>query len=263
MRLTVGMSPCPNDTFMFYHLLESGQFEIDLTIADVEDLNRRALSHELDISKVSLYTAVKVLDHYKILDAGAALGKNCGPLLVARKDNCTRELKGATVGIPGRHTTANLLFSLFSEGQGEKVFMTFDQIMPAVQDGVVDFGVIIHEGRFTYHNYGLAEIVDLGEWWVDFSKMPIPLGGIIAKNDLSEDLLHSFTRGLHDSILKAFSEKNNYSAPLYAFIREHAQEMEQDVIDRHIDLYVNDYSLSLGEEGRETIKKLSRLAGDL
>ena len=263
MKLAVGMSPCPNDTFMFYHLLKSGQFEIDLTIADVEDLNKRALNQELDISKVSLYTAVKVMDHYKILDAGAALGKNCGPLLVARRENCARELKGATVGIPGLHTTANLLFSLFSEGQGTKVCMTFDQIMPAVQEGVVDFGVIIHEGRFTYHNYGLSEVVDLGEWWVGFSKMPIPLGGIIAKKDLPDDLLHTFTRGLHDSILKALSEKNNYSAPIYSFIREHAQEMEQEVIDRHIGLYVNNYSLSLGEEGRATIEKLSQLAGDL
>ena len=112
MRLSVGMSPCPNDTFMFYHLLNSGRFEIDLTIADVEDLNGRALNHELDISKVSLYTAVKVMDFYSILDSGAALGKNCGPLLVARRDRSIRELKDATIAVPGRHTTANLLFTL-------------------------------------------------------------------------------------------------------------------------------------------------------
>ena len=263
MRLSVGISPCPNDTFMFYHLLNSGQFEIELTIADVEDLNERTLNHELDISKVSLYTAVKVMDHYTILDSGAALGKNCGPLLVAHRGEDTRELKDATIAVPGRHTTANLLFTLFSKGQGKKVFMTFDQIIPAVQKGAVDFGVIIHEGRFTYQNYELTEIVDLGEWWVDFSRMPIPLGGIIAKNDLPEGLCNTFSRALHDSILKAFSEKNNYRAPIYTFIREHAQEMDQDVIDRHIDLYVNDYSLSLGEEGRATVKKLSKLAGDL
>ncbi|MDX1777341.1 MAG: MqnA/MqnD/SBP family protein, partial [Thermodesulfobacteriota bacterium] len=150
MRLSVGMSPCPNDTFMFYHLLNSGQFEIDLTVADVEELNRRALNHELDISKVSLYTGVKVLDRYTILDSGAALGENCGPLLVTRRDRGHHELKDATIAVPGRHTTANLLFSLFSKGQGKKVFMTFDQIMPAVQEGAVDLGVIIHEGRFTY-----------------------------------------------------------------------------------------------------------------
>jgi 1,4-dihydroxy-6-naphthoate synthase len=263
MRLSVGMSPCPNDTFMFYHLLNSGQFEIDLTVADVEELNGRALNHELDISKVSLYTGVKVLDHYTILDSGAALGENCGPLLVTRRDRGHHELKDATIAVPGRHTTANLLFSLFSKGQGKKVFMTFDQIMPAVQEGAVDLGVIIHEGRFTYQNYELNEIVDLRKWWVDFSGMPIPLGGIIAKNSLPEELLETFSRALHDSIVKALSEKKNYHAPIYSLIREHAQEMDQYVIDRHIDLYVNDYSLSLGEEGRATIKKLSQLAGNL
>lgn len=248
---------------MFYHLINTGPFKIDLTIADVEELNERALNHELDISKVSLYTAVKVMDHYTILDSGAALGKNCGPLVVARRDRDHHKLKDATIAVPGRHTTANLLFSLFSKGQGKKVFMPFDQIMPAVQGGAVDFGVIIHEGRFTYHSYGLREIVDLGRWWVDFSRMPIPLGGIIAKNDLPEDLRDTFSRALHDSIVKALSQQNDYRAPIYSFIREHAQEMDQDVIDRHIDLYVNDYSLSLGEEGRATIKKLSQLAGNL
>jgi 1,4-dihydroxy-6-naphthoate synthase len=248
---------------MFYHLLNTGQFKIDLTIADVEDLNGRALNHELDISKVSLYTAVKVMDHYTVLDSGAALGKNCGPLLVACSDRGHPELKDAIIAVPGRHTTANLLFTLFSRGQGKKVFMTFDQIMPAVQESAVDFGVIIHEGRFTYRSYGLTEIVDLGKWWVDFSGMPIPLGGIIAKIDLPKDLRDTFTQALRDSIVRAFSQKNNCRAPIYSFIREHAQEMDQDVIDRHIDLYVNDYSLSLGEEGRATIKKLSELAGNL
>jgi 1,4-dihydroxy-6-naphthoate synthase len=263
MRLSLGMSPCPNDTFMFYHLLNSGQFEINLTIADVEDLNERVLNHKLDISKVSLYTAVKVMNHYTILDSGAALGENCGPLLVARRGQGHHELKDATIAVPGRHTTANLLFTLFSKGQGKKVFMPFDQIMPAVQEGEVGFGVIIHEGRFTYQNYELTEIVDLGKWWTDFSRMPIPLGGIIAKNSLPEDIRDTFSRALHDSIVKAFGEKKNYRAPIYAFIREHAQEMDQDVIDRHIDLYVNDYSLSLGQEGRATIKKLSQLAANL
>lgn len=260
MRIKLGISPCPNDTFMFYHLLNSHQFDIDLTIVDVEELNHKVLNHELDISKVSFYTAMQVMNHYTLLDAGAALGKNCGPLLVAKTESSVKKIKDVKIAIPGRYTTANLLFSLYAKNQGQKVFMPFNQIMPAVKEGLVDFGVIIHEGRFTYKNYGLVEMVDLGKWWENFNKLPIPLGGIIASKEIPVEFIEEFTRALHDSISKALSEKENQNSPIYSYVSKHAQEMDKEVIKEHINLYVNDYSLSLGEEGRRAIEKLFDLA---
>ena len=260
MKIKLGISPCPNDTFMFYHLIKSNQFDIDLTIVDVEELNHRALSHELDISKVSFYAAMQVMDHYTLLDSGAALGKDCGPLLVAKEEKSVKKLKDAKIAIPGRYTTANLLFSLYAKNEGQKVFMVFNQIMPAVKEGLVDYGVIIHEGRFTYRNYGLTEIIDLGRWWEDFSKMPVPLGGIIARNELPAEFVKKFTKALHDSISRALSEKEDQSAPIYSYVREYAQEMDFSVIREHIDLYVNDYSLSLGRDGRKAVDKLFNMA---
>ena len=260
MKIKLGISPCPNDTFMFYHLLNSPQFNIDLTIVDIEELNRKALNHELDISKVSFYTAMQVVDHYTLLDAGAALGRNCGPLLVTRRDKVVKKMKDAKIAVPGRHTTANLLFSLYAKNEGEKEFMPFNQIMPAVKEGLVDFGVIIHEGRFTYKNYGLTEVVDLGKWWEDLSKMPLPLGGIIVRSEMQFEWIKEFTQALRDSIKRAFSEKEDQNAPLYSYIKEYAQEMDMGVIKKHIELYVNDYSLSLGSDGRRAIDKLFDMA---
>lgn len=262
MKFTLGISPCPNDTFMFYHLIESGRFDIDLTIADVQELNEKVIKHELDISKVSIYTAMKVMDYYNLLDSGAALGENCGPLLVAKEKN-VKKMKDAKIAIPGRYTTANLLFSLYAKNEGRKVFMPFSQIMSAVEEGLVDFGVIIHEGRFTYKNYGLTEVADLGKWWENLSKMPIPLGGIVSRRELPTEFVKEFTKALHDSISRALSEKECQNSPIYSYVREHAQEMEMDVIKKHIDLYVNDYSLSLGEAGRRAVDKLFNMAKEL
>jgi 1,4-dihydroxy-6-naphthoate synthase len=262
MKIKLGISPCPNDTFMFYHLINSNQFNLNLTIVDVEELNHKVLNHELDISKVSIYTAMQVMDHYNLLDSGAALGENCGPLLVAKEKN-VKKMKDAKIAIPGRYTTANLLFSLYTKNEGRKVFMPFSQIMPAVEEGLVDFGVIIHEGRFTYKNYGLAEVADLGKWWENLSKMPIPLGGIVSRRELPTKFVKEFTKALHDSISRALSEKEYQNSPIYSYVREHAQEMEKDVIKKHIDLYVNDYSLSLGEDGRRAVDKLFNMAKEL
>ncbi len=262
MKIKLGISPCPNDTFMFYHLINSNQFNLNLTIVDVEELNHKVLNHELDISKVSIYTAMQVMDHYNLLDSGAALGENCGPLLVAKEKN-VKKMKDAKIAIPGRYTTANLLFSLYTKNEGRKVFMPFSQIMPAVKAGLVDFGVIIHEGRFTYKNYGLTEVEDLGKWWENLSKMPIPLGGIVSKRELPTKFVKEFTKALHDSISRALSEKEYQNSPIYSYVREHAQEMEKDVIKKHIDLYVNDYSLSLGEDGRRAVEKLFNMAKEI
>lgn len=259
MKIKLGISPCPNDTFMFYHLINSNRFNLDLIIADVEELNHKVLNHELDISKVSFYAAIQVVDHYKLLDSGAALGKGCGPLLVAKGKN-VKTMKDARIGIPGRYTTANLLFSLYARNEGQKVFMPFSQIMPAVEEGLVDFGVLIHEGRFVYKNHGLTEVVDLGKWWENLSKMPLPLGGIVSRKEFSTEFVKEFTKALHDSISRALREKEDQSARLYSYVREHAQEMEMDIIKKHINLYVNDYSLSLGEDGRKAVDKLFHMA---
>ena len=260
MKIKLGISPCPNDTFAFYHLLHSDQFNLDLTVEDVEELNQKVLNHELDISKVSFYTAIKVMDHYTLLNSGATLGKNCGPLLVARVGNSVKKLEDAKIAIPGRHTTAHLLFSLYGNNQGEKVFMPFNRIMSAVKEGLVDFGVIIHEGRFTYKDYGLTELADLGKWWEECNRIPLPLGGIVARKEMPEKLIEEFTRALHDSIGKALNEKEDHNSPLYSFVKEYAQEMDGEVIKKHLDLYVNEYSLSLGKEGREAIDKLCDMA---
>ncbi len=259
MKIKLGISPCPNDTFMFYHLLKGNLFESDLTIADVETLNQKALHHELDISKVSFYAAWQVKDRYTLLDAGAALGNNCGPLLVAKENRHTPALKDATIATPGRSTTAHLLFSLYGNNQGKKECMPFNEIMPAVQDGSVDYGVIIHEGRFTYKKYGLREVADLGTWWEKRYGLPLPLGGIIARKELPGAFIRKFNQALHESIVKALSEKDDFNAPLYAYIKEHAQELDGAVIQQHIDLYVNKYSLSLNGEGRLAVEKLFAL----
>ena len=263
MKIKVGISPCPNDTFMFYHLLNADLFSIDLTVADIEELNQMALHHELDISKVSSYAVCKVRDCYQLLDVGAAVGKNCGPLLVTREEAPPTALPDARIGIPGRYTTAHLLYSLYSENQGKKQFMPFNRIMPALQHGLIDLGVIIHEGRFTYKNYGLKEVVDLGVWWEALTDLPLPLGGIIARRSLPPATLRDFARELHASILKASAEKGNYRAPLYSFIRQHAQEMDMDVLTRHIDLYVNEHSFSLAGDGEKAFEKLFSVAEGL
>ena len=263
VKIKVGISPCPNDTFIFYHLLNAGRFSIDLTIADIEELNQMALRRELDISKVSSYAAGFVKENYRLLDAGAAVGKNCGPLLVAREEGSPAALPDARVGIPGRYTTAHLLYSLYANNRGKKDFMPFNRIMPALSQGLIDLGVIIHEGRFTYQSYGLQEVADLGVWWEGLTGLPLPLGGIIARRSLPPDTISDFTAALRASILKASAEKGNNDAPLYDFIRQHAQEMEASVINRHIDLYVNEYSLSLAGDGNRAFEKLFSLAEGL
>jgi 1,4-dihydroxy-6-naphthoate synthase len=263
VKLKLGISPCPNDTFSFYHLLNSGRFSIDLIIADIEELNRMAVCRKIDISKVSSCVAGLVKDDYQLLDAGAAVGKNCGPLLVAREEGSPAALTNARVGIPGRYTTAHFLYSLYANNEGTKEFMPFNRIMPALSQGLIDLGVIIHEGRFTYASYRLKEVADLGVWWAGLTGLPIPLGGIIARRTLPPRIIGAFTEALRESILKASAEKGNHDAPLYDFVIQHAQEMEASVINRHIDLYVNEYSLSLAGEGNRAFEKLFSLAEGL
>ncbi|HJV35979.1 1,4-dihydroxy-6-naphthoate synthase [Geomonas sp.] len=255
-NLTLGFSPCPNDTFIFDALVH-GRVDCDgLTfterLEDVETLNKLALSAVLDVSKISYHLLGHILDDYLLLRSGGALGRGCGPLLVAREPLDATRLAGRRIALPGRYTTAALLLRLFDPSLTEFVYLPFDRIMAAVADGSVDAGVIIHESRFTYPSYGLTKVVDLGEWWEQETGHPIPLGGIAARRSLGEDILSALERGIEKSVAFAF-QNPGVARP---YIRAHSQEMSDQVCDAHIGLYVNDFSRSLGEEGEAAVQLL-------
>ncbi|MHB8151247.1 MAG: 1,4-dihydroxy-6-naphthoate synthase [Desulfobulbia bacterium] len=249
-RLTLGFSPCPNDTFIFHALVHGQACPCSLnfdaaTLADVETLNEWALAGRLDVTKLSFHALGHVLDRYILLTAGSALGRGCGPLLVARKNFSPDELPRLTIAIPGRYTTAALLLHMYSPVPLTTKVMRFDTIMPAIVAGEVDAGVIIHESRFTFLAHGLRLLQDLGVWWEQETGFPIPLGGIAAKRSLGKEKIQAIDRCVRASVSSAFA---NPEAGM-AYIRHHAQELEDSVIKDHIGLYVNPFSLDLGEEG--------------
>ncbi len=256
---SLGFSPCPNDTFIFHALVhgllgaECPRFAAP-ELADVETLNEWAFTGRLDVTKLSFHAYGQVMDRYVLLSAGSALGRGCGPLLVAKRPLDFAALAGLTIAIPGRYTTAALLLRLFAPACTQLVAMRFDQIMPAVASGAVDAGVIIHESRFTYPQYGLTLIQDLGQWWEEVVGLPIPLGGIAAKRSLGEAAIRAIDRAVRASVRLAFS------APQTAmpYIRQHAQELDEAVIASHIGLYVNDYSENLGPEGLAAVGEFLR-----
>jgi 1,4-dihydroxy-6-naphthoate synthase len=272
--LDLGFSSCPNDTFMF-HGLVAGDIEVPglrfaPVIEDIEALNLRALNREraLAVTKLSASALAHLCDRYTVLCAGAALGRGCGPLVVRRRgDEALAELAdlaGRTVAIPGEHTTAHLLLRTFfaeavsgETGPGralEVEIMRFEQIMPAVAAGKVDAGLIIHESRFTYGEHGLVELADLGVAWEAATGLPLPLGMICAQRSLEPAIIDAVEAGLRRSIELAFAEPERSRA----WIREHAQELDEEVCRRHIELYVNDFSLDLGPEGKAAIDELLR-----
>lgn len=265
MKLSLGISPCPNDTFIFDAMLhgkidtEGLQFEYRLE--DVETLNKMALTGELDITKVSYGALARLMVHYKVLDAGGALGLGIGPLLVS--DHCAdiSELDPASaiIALPGAYTTAHLLFHLSYPSFQKKIFMPFHLIEEAVLSGEVHAGVIIHENRFTYSERGLKKLADLGDKWEQKTGFPIPLGGILAKRHFDGTLLRKINRVIRNSIEYAFSHR----ATLPPFVLEHAQSMSESVMNQHIDLYVNEYSRGLGSNGRAAVWKLLELAAAL
>lgn len=255
--LTLGYSPCPNDTFIFHGLVHglAGAAGLDLEVpvlADVETLNEWALSGRLDVTKISCHALGHVLAEYQLLNAGAALGRGCGPLLVAREALSPEELPIRRLAIPGRLTTAALLLKLFSPRCTDLVPMRFDLIMPAIIEGRVDAGVIIHESRFTYQQHGLLCLCDLGAWWEEESCSPIPLGCIVARRSLGAERLALLERLIRASVRQAFADP----APSREYIRSHARELDDRVIAEHIGLYVNPFSLDLGDEGRIAITRL-------
>ncbi len=260
-RLSLGYSPCPNDTFIFYALAHKkvrGSVEFSETLRDVEMLNRMARRSELDVTKVSFNAFGHLREDYCLLRSGSALGRGCGPLIVAKKKINDPELPEKTIAIPGKMTTAYLLLQLFDSGITKVVEMPFDRIMNAVSLGIVDAGLIIHEGRFTYPGYGLVQIIDLGEWWERETGLPIPLGAIVAKRSLGVDVINEVDRLLRKSVEYAFA---NHSMTR-GYIKEHAQELDDEVIDQHIGLYVNDYTLDIGD-GVEAVEELIKRAENL
>lgn len=255
MKLTLGFSPCPNDTFIFDALvnkkIDTAGIDVEPVLEDVQTLNRWALEKKLDVSKISYGVLPLVSDFYHLLDSGGALGVGVGPLLVANKMMEATEIKKARIAIPGKNTTAHVLFSLAFPEAGNKKFMVFNEIEKAVLSGEVDCGVIIHEGRFTYQKKGLIKLRDLGEFWEEKTKCPIPLGGIVVRDDIEE----SVRQKLSDLIRKSVEYSFAHYPQLSEFVKSHSQEMEEKVMRQHIDLYVNDYSISLGEMGRKAVER--------
>jgi 1,4-dihydroxy-6-naphthoate synthase len=257
--LTIGFSPCPNDTFIFCALIHGKVRAADLTfappaLADVETLNEWALAGRLDVTKLSFHALGHVLDRYTLLNGGAALGRGCGPLLVARPGVDLAGLAAGKVAIPGRFTTAAMLLRLFAPECSTPVIMRFDQIMPALAAGEVDAGVIIHESRFTYQQHGLTLLLDLGAWWENLTGLPIPLGGIAARRSLGEDRLRIIEEAIRASVRWGFAQPG----ACLPYIRQHAQELDDQVIGDHIGLYVNSFSEDLGPEGRAAIEEFLR-----
>ena len=254
--LTLGYSPCPNDTFIFHALVHglvaTDGFSLRERLEDVETLNRLVLGGELDVSKISYHLLGHVRDDYVLLRAGGALGRGCGPLLIARKPLPPETLRGSRIAIPGRHTTAALLLRLYDPLLTDTVILPFHEIMGAVQRGEVDAGVIIHESRFTYPGYGLVSLLDLGEWWEETTGHPIPLGGIVARRSLGRETVAAIDRSLRESVAYAFAHPGSANA----YIRTHSQEMSDEVCAAHIGLYVNEFSLDLGNEGTAAVAEL-------
>ena len=256
MKLTLGFSPCPNDTFIFDALvngqLDTGGLGFDPVLEDVQTLNEWAMEGRLDVSKISYGVLPLVLDRYAVLSAGGALGQGVGPLLVSRQALGVYHPESMTVAIPGRNTTAHLLFSLAYPQAAHKRFLVFDEIEDAVIDGAVDAGVIIHESRFTYRAKGLKKLQDLGEYWEQRTRSPIPLGGIVARRDHDPAVLRQVDALIRRSVEDAFRRHPHLSS----YVKRHAQEMDEAVMRQHVDLYVNDHSIALGERGRRAVETL-------
>jgi 5,8-dihydroxy-2-naphthoate synthase len=258
MNLSLGFSPCPNDCFMFDAIvnqridLEGLTFSVRME--DVEALNKAAFAGGVDVTKLSYHAYAYCADGYVLLDAGSALGRNCGPLLISKRPIAKQDVAagGLKVAIPGKYTTANFLLGLAFPAARDRTELVFSEIEAAVLADRFDAGLIIHENRFTYEAKGLKKIIDLGEFWERETGAPIPLGGIVIRRSLPDEVKRRVNRVLRRSVEYAFAHRDA-SLP---FVREHAQEMSEEVMYRHIDLYVNEYSIDLGAEGRRAVELL-------
>jgi len=262
MKLTLGFSPCPNDTFIFdamvHGRIDTEGLEFDYFLTDVEELNRKALASEVDIIKISYHAYAYVAKNYMILDSGSALGYRNGPLLISKRLINLSDLTDARIAIPGKYTTANLLFSISWPDAVNKTEYLFSDIEEALLKDEVDAGLIIHETRFTYHKKGLHKIADMGVYWEKLTGLPIPLGAIVINRNIPEDIAQKVNRILRNSLEYAY--KDSFAS--YDFVSDNAKEMDSTVMNNHIKLYVNEYTLHLGNEGREAINALYRIAGE-
>lgn len=256
MTITLGFSPCPNDTFIFDALvnkkIDTGDLSFEAVLEDVQTLNKWAIEGKLAVSKISYGVLPLVMQQYRVLNAGGALGKGVGPLLISKQDIPAGSINDKTIAIPGENTTAHMLFSLACPDAKHKKFMVFSAIEDAVLSGQVDAGVIIHENRFTYRQKGLKKIIDLGSYWEQQTQNPIPLGGIVIKKEMGTALQKKTDALIRQSVEYAFARY-----PVLAdYVKQHSQEMEEQVMRQHIDLYVNNYSLQLGADGKKAVEKL-------
>lgn len=262
MKLSLGFSPCPNDTFIFdamiHNKVDTEGLSFEVSYEDVETLNQKAFKTELDITKLSYHAYAYLTEKYVLLHSGSALGHGVGPLLICKSEELANmpltELRQIMsqlkIAIPGKYTTANFLLNMaFPEAQN-KSEMKFFEIEPALLDGKIDLGVIIHENRFTYQEKGLKKIIDLGEYWEQQTHCPIPLGGIMIRRELDPEIKQKVNRIIRRSVKFAFDNPESGMQ----FISSHAQEMSEDVIKKHIELYVNNYSVDLGEVGRNAVE---------
>ncbi|WP_316828369.1 1,4-dihydroxy-6-naphthoate synthase [Pedobacter miscanthi] len=264
MKLTLGFSPCPNDTFIFdaliHHKIDTEGLEFEVSYDDVETLNQKAMRGALDITKLSFHAFAYVANQYALLDAGSALGFGVGPLLISKKHFDDSELQTPnselSIGIPGKYTTANFLLGIAYPHLQNKQELVFSEIESALLNDQIDLGLIIHENRFTYQDKGLTKIVDLGDYWEKLTGCAIPLGGIVINRNLDREVQLKVNRLIRQSVEFAFAHPKSG----IDFIRQHAQAMEESVMYKHIELYVNKYSINLGEEGRKAVDTLFKLA---
>ncbi len=258
--LSLGFSPCPNDTFIFDAMIhgkvDTEGVDFEVFMEDVEALNRRAFAGDIAITKLSYHAYAYLTDKYVLLDAGSALGNNCGPLLIAKAHMAPDAINSARILIPGKMTTANFLLSLAYPGAHDKTEVLFSEIEQGVLDNEADAGLIIHENRFTYGQKGLIKLIDLGEYWETETGLPIPLGGIVVRRDLPPELQQKVNRIMRRSVEYAFANPDD----VMPFVRLHAQEMDDEVMKAHIDLYVTEYTADLGEKGRNAVEHLYRIA---
>ena len=262
MKLSLGFSTCPNDTFIFdamvHQKVDTEGLDFTTFLGDVEELNKKAFRYELDITKLSYHAYAYLSYGYMILDSGSALGQGNGPLLLSKTKVYPDEVDNLKIAIPGKYTTANLLLGIAYPKAQFKTEYLFSDIEEAVLSGEVDAGLVIHENRFTYASRGLFKIIDLGEYWEELTKELIPLGGIVIRRELPDEVKEKVNRVLKRSIEFAF----NQPKAVMPFVRKYAQEMDEEVMMKHIGLYVNEYTLNLGAKGKSAINKFFQLAGE-
>ncbi|MFN4235037.1 MAG: 1,4-dihydroxy-6-naphthoate synthase [Bacteroidia bacterium] len=262
MHLSLGFSSCPNDTFIFdamvHGKIDTEGLSFTVLMHDVEELNQMAFRNQLDITKLSYHALAYLTDEYQLLDAGSALGFGVGPLLVVKKDSqaLQKDKEEWKVAIPGKYTTANFLLSIAYPEIKNKTELLFSEIEKGVLEGTFDAGLLIHENRFTYEQRGLQKVADLGEFWEKYAGAAIPLGGIVVKRNLPEDVKQKINRVLRRSVEYAFANPK----ASYEYVKANAQEMEEEVMYKHINLYVNQFSLDLGVEGKRAVKTLFDMA---